>query len=259
LEWPSRLKLASQDLCEIFITAPGAERSKTIILGLVPNSSDSLELKLTIPQPSISFVRLCDALDGKETQRIGRLPLRERLNLGSLLANAVLQHHDLPWLPEYWSSSDVVLQLSSVGGQTRIQPYFKAAFTDPTSLGRKESSGILNPTLFSLGIVLIELGYDKSLEDLLTEEERVQMADPKGGQWARNFAVQRLAKELREQLPHKEFCHAAWRCCMFQFGDIPIHAQDLSNDDLFGGVYWKAAKPLMEALALEYAPRMVVI
>ncbi|KAI5806084.1 hypothetical protein EDC01DRAFT_626183 [Geopyxis carbonaria] len=88
---------------------------------------------------------------------------KQRLLLGIKLASSVLQLHSSGWLREDWSSEDIVFFENSSTHQVLFDhPIVHCA--DPTT---KENSKWLvpcNKTLFSLGIILIELYYGRCLD-----------------------------------------------------------------------------------------------
>ncbi|RFU32259.1 hypothetical protein B7463_g4073, partial [Scytalidium lignicola] len=104
----------------------------------------------------------------------------EKLKLARLLALAVLRFYHTPWLTESWSSKDVhFLGKDIFSGQNELleYPYLNAKLTITTSNNRQieplnydTSSLAINKTLFNLGVVLIELGYDSPFETLRGKE-----------------------------------------------------------------------------------------
>lgn len=122
----------------------------------------------------------------------------KKLTLARLLVLSVLRFQATPWLPESWSSGDIYfyddyslsspclnIQLSNAPLNLGTYPTFTA------------SSIAANSTLFSLGVVLLELGYDAPLQMLRREE------DQKGGsnnQLTDFFTAQRLGKLVSKQL-----------------------------------------------------------
>jgi hypothetical protein len=95
----------------------------------------------------------------------------EKLQLARLLSLAVLRFHSTPWLPESWSSKDVCL--FSLDGPTQQDPILGSACIN-TQLAHGDAhihvteasvpSLATNKELFSLAIVLIELGHDAPFE-----------------------------------------------------------------------------------------------
>lgn len=102
----------------------------------------------------------------------GYLPLTrgERLGLALTVASSVLQLNDTPWLHHYWSKRDILVDM------TNTKEIFERAFIS-TSFPSIASSDIpgcnlfRNPTLFCLGIVLIEIMLGRTLESMRTDED----------------------------------------------------------------------------------------
>lgn len=95
----------------------------------------------------------------------------EKLQLARLLSLAVLRFHSTPWLSESWSSKDVCLfspdgpaQQDSLLGSPCINTQLAHSDAHIDVTGASEPSLAANKELFSLGIVLIELGHDAPFE-----------------------------------------------------------------------------------------------
>jgi hypothetical protein len=95
----------------------------------------------------------------------------EKLQLARLLSLAVLRFHSTPWLSESWSSKDV--SLFSLDGPAQQDPLLGSPCINTQlahgdahiyGTGCSEPSLATNKELFSLGIVLIELGHDAPFE-----------------------------------------------------------------------------------------------
>lgn len=104
----------------------------------------------------------------KSTETDIALPRRVRLAIAITLANSLLQLHSGPWLPETWSTKDIYFFQKSDGFIHTNYPLVHNQFQSRTSqddskdiiypmtAGRQRShSG--NPSLLSLGIVILEL------------------------------------------------------------------------------------------------------
>ena len=96
-----------------------------------------------------------------------------RLSLALTVAASVLQLYETPWLDEYWSKDDILINQKS-SGNLHEQAYISKSFPESTVLPLNHQKSILpvwNITLFTLGIVLIELCLGQSLEKLRTPED----------------------------------------------------------------------------------------
>lgn len=119
-----------------------------------------------------------DALKAAKSTLDG-IPLPEKLNLAKLLALAVLRYHSTPWMRDDWQSRDVVfLSVGDFAQDPMRMPFLKSpvlmdtgATTQQVSVVKTLSSSlnqqdVRNHTLYSLGIMLLELAYDAPLRDL---------------------------------------------------------------------------------------------
>ena len=115
------------------------------------------------------------------------LPRRAAVRVAGTLASAVLQYHATPWLPEVWESSHVQyfgtnliqnheniglpeqlpyfgVELSRRDGMTNTSPSPGLSLAAPDTKAHQDTSKTAvarNPSLFCLGIVLLELAYCK--------------------------------------------------------------------------------------------------
>ena len=104
-------------------------------------------------------------------------PRSERLKLGVRLASSVLQLHKTEWLQERWGKQDIyfVQGGSSHSKSPSLEtPVVRQAFTPEPSAPEPsmEPRNIIscNLSLFSLGIVLIELWFWRSVESFQADE-----------------------------------------------------------------------------------------
>ena len=100
-----------------------------------------------------------------------RPPKKERLKLGVRLASSVLQLHRTKWLQERWGNQDIYLIQGDYSqtkkGPSLEIPVVRQVFTPEHSVPEVSvESHIIgcNLSLFSLGIVLIELWFWRSVE-----------------------------------------------------------------------------------------------
>ena len=127
------------------------------IAPLTPGRVASLAELLSLPAPSMG----------------------ERLKLGVRLASSVLQLHDTEWLQERWDKHDIYLiqaDSSHSGSPSLETPVVRHTFTsEPPAPEVPSKSRILfsNLSLFSLGIILIELWFWRSVESFQVDELQV--------------------------------------------------------------------------------------
>ncbi|TAQ84987.1 hypothetical protein B7494_g6697 [Chlorociboria aeruginascens] len=138
----------------------------------------------------------------------------QKLKLARLLALSVLRFQGTRWLSESWSSNDIYLpeeesfespflnvQLSHTTNQ--LPP---AAFT--------ASSIATNATLFGLGVVLLELGYDAPLHTLRKD------TDLRGGpsnEYTDFFTAQRISKLISKRF-NTTYGKLVQKCLYCNFG-----------------------------------------
>lgn len=151
-----------------------------------------------------------DALVAAKASSEG-IPLPEKLNLAKILALAVLQFHSTPWLKREWQSQDVVFfGIQNFAEDPLRMPYLKSRVltqrntTDQqviiSTTGRECSnvthlrSPVRNQTLYSLGVMLVELAYNSPLQDLKKPED--DQGDPHTLYWAATRLGDRVWREL---------------------------------------------------------------
>jgi hypothetical protein len=112
----------------------------------------------------------------------GGFPKKDRLRLGVQLALAMMQLHTTQWLSETWGKQDIFILRRAVkrdpvsGGDLILvweamldRPFIRRNFTSQpdtplTTVERPVAD--YDKSLFSLGIILIELALGKRIEDL---------------------------------------------------------------------------------------------
>ena len=100
---------------------------------------------------------------------------RDRLKLAVTLASSVLQLHETPWLDQCWSK-DSIFFVKRPGMIMYDQPFVSRDFnhaTPPAETGMPPSMKciIRNQPLYALGAMLIELWYNKPLQELWKEQD----------------------------------------------------------------------------------------
>jgi hypothetical protein len=177
----------------------------------------------------------------------------EKLRLARLLTLAVLRFQATPWLAGSWSSNDISFYSASERPQhdtSLTSPHLNVRLSHDTSsiagqITRPDSNASSispNPTLFSLGVVLIELGYDAPLHALRQEE------DLKGGastQFTDFFTVTRLSKLVSKRL-NSRYGKLVQRCLACNFGV----GTELDSPDLQSAVVVNVVNELDECLKI---------
>lgn len=159
-----------------------------------------------------------------------RLRKFERLRLARLIATAVLQFNSTPWLEKYWSSEDLVF--FELDGTDKLSPPHLNArvvkgrsqndLTMPATTG--SIPGERNPLLFCLGVVLLELAYEKPFR-VLHEEERDKVEGKEGHHYSALDTARRLSKNVDMTLG-AIYAKVVRQCIDCDFG----HGEDDLND-----------------------------
>jgi hypothetical protein len=107
---------------------------------------------------------------------LSRIPERKyRLSLAVKLASALLQLYKTPWLDEMWGKQDIFFVEQQGDSSDRIlqKPYVSRLFTPSTCPPQQTQRRALAPcqsvrsqSTFGLGVLLIELWYGKTLDNL---------------------------------------------------------------------------------------------
>ena len=114
-------------------------------------------------------------------------PMEERLKLSVRLASSVLQLHETEWLQERWGKHDIFLiqgDSSQSGNPSLETPAVRHTFApEPLTPEAPTESRIIhgNLSLFSLGIILIELWFWRSVESF--QADIPQARDPDTGRF----------------------------------------------------------------------------
>ena len=142
------------------------------------------------------------------------IPLPEKFQLAKLLALAVLRFYSTPWLGEGLRSKDVVfVDLQEVSLDPFHIPCLKSrvlissngedqSVSGHTTINSQGNSGQLrspvrNQTLYSLGVLLVELAYNSPLQDLQISED--DQGDPHTLYWAALRLGDRVWRELGQK------------------------------------------------------------
>lgn len=172
----------------------------------------------------------------------------DQLKMAHKLATAVLQYNATPWLPHHWRLSDlrylgtttvmdsIALRTLHLSSEFNKQP--DAAQMQGIELVKDTATnqirqGISNPTLFCLGVALIEIAYWSRIEGKMTKDDERNPV----------LAARRLQKDRSPPLG-LEYQNIATKClrCDFGFGD------QLSEKGLQSAVYTNVVWELEELI-----------
>ena len=194
-------------------------------------------------------------LSGKTRDKKARLRLTlgnltlgqgERLILALTLASNSLQLHGTRWLDDLRDKSSIMLDLGCVDDRTGApEVYISKAFPDEDPKTQSQQSlmpfVILNPIIYNLGILLIEIYLGQTLESLRTEE------DPLDHNGQANIltdlsTAMRLVDNIYS-LAGTGYGDAVRRCLR---GDFDSRCTDLNDESFRQAVYEKVVEPLEE-------------
>jgi hypothetical protein len=167
----------------------------------------------------------------------------------------VLQLFKTPWLDEQWSDNDVYfvhspgLPLSTVYKHAFV--YRRLSTPPATTLPTTQAAVyrvIRNQTLFTLGIVLIELLYGKSIEELQTTRDLDCQGTP-GVAWC---TAERLIEEEIEYEAGPGYLVAVRRCIRCDFDRRESNLDDAAfQQAVFDGVVVPLEKTLQQFVTLD--------
>lgn len=165
---------------------------------------------------------------------------RDRVRLGIMFVSAVLCLHSSSWLESSWSSKDITFdtELGNIDEEELLHPYLTKPLPRVVSSARKfgqsfpDSSdfGIQNRSLYSLGMVLMELVMNEPLASLRKDdtEPEVQTA------W-------RIEREICGKAGPK-WADIISKCLHCPFALSP----DLEDEKFASSIYGEVLKPLIE-------------
>lgn len=175
------------------------------------------------------------------------IPQSDRLSLSRKLATAVLQFYSTPWLRSSWSSSDVLFQLQSNADPGQIQG-LKEPFVDVSVRGSTIDTTTDQPStcypfapndfLFGLGIMLLELAYQRPLRSL---QQPCDAANSHDDRHTLFFTAKRVSRLVSTKFGSR-YGEIVRKCLSCDFG----RGDDLSQPALQEGVYREVVCELKE-------------
>ena len=240
-----------RDLCDDLRRRFREPRKAGICIGILQNTERCKHYVYpsshTPQSPSRKAVSLQQLINSAaHTHRVRSIPIHERLSLARKLAVAVLQYHTTPWLNLAWRSDDIVL--FGIDEETKMpsisnfpDPHLNARIKGPSEesappSGFPSRSLARNPTLFSLGVVLLELAYAANLKSL---REDGDLTNGREDQYTDFFTARRLAASKRSTmgLRYDKIVEQLVEC-------IFPNVNDLNNDELQTAFYNNVISPL---------------
>ena len=153
---------------------------------------------------AISLGQVISSVSNRQT--VDGLALHDRLRLAKVLATAVLQYHSTPWLRLSWRSEDVYFfgnELASSQDVPSIKsPHLNVKVKGPCEQLARASAFpphtlARNPLLFSLGVVLLEIAYTSTIDNL---QRSIDLHNGGENGYTEFFAARRLAKSAKTDM-----------------------------------------------------------
>lgn len=205
-----------RDLCAVASSVPHNNLSaslrlperrlpSSLPLGCLQSSADpsggyTLKLKAIAETPiSISLADIVSA-----DRRFDCYPRyfleNDRARLAAILASSLLCLNDSPWLKDSWSSRDVLFETSSgdVKRESLLRPHSQVDLPHRSDQLERPSApfGILSPPLYSLGMVLLELILNETLESRKQSDDETEFEVA----WRLEREVCRMVRPFRDKL-----------------------------------------------------------
>jgi hypothetical protein len=160
----------------------------------------------------------------------------------------VLQLYKTPWLDEQWSDNDVYFVHRPGQPLSKVyeHPFAYRKFSSPPAPPLANAQGavhrvIRNQTLFTLGIILVELLYGKSIEELQAPCDLDYQGTP-GVAWC---TAERLIEEEIEYEAGPRYLNAVRRCIRCDFN---LKESSLDDGDFQQAVFDDVVAPLERTL-----------
>ena len=173
------------------------------------------------------------------------LSLDDKYRIAAVLSQQILQLQETPWLNKSWGKSDICVFRDSRSPPADL---FNHIFvqqvlqqTAPTHVSQDRYGFIRNESLFDFGVLLIELYYGKSIEDLRIPEDERNKATL-GVRWC--TAVRILREEL-EGVAGRRYAQVVQRCIFCEFNrPFKSGEERFDNIEFLHAVFDDVARPL---------------
>lgn len=196
------------------------------------------------------------------------LKTSERVRLALMLGWNALQLHSTHWLEDHWTKDNILLVIDP---PNIPQPYVTHNFQSSSRRNSREdldeltltpsrrerlTSWVPNEALFNLGVVLIEICYNKSIEELADANEKDEKGEPHSQ--TAFLTAMRLSKEVQDEFGIG-YASAVRGClrCNFSSGQSE---PDLGSEQFRTGFWQHIIKPLQDVADIwgKSAPSTVV-
>lgn len=240
------------DLC----SALQKRLTSQIALGYLKDSQERLHSVSLVEKPQLSFSEMrrvlsLDEILGSIGGGKGTLPRKKRLEIAVILANSMLQLHTGPWLCDRWGKRDIYFLQSHDGFIHTDYPFLVSNFTSDLKVSGTESdqtrlersSGSCNSSLLSLGILILELWFNQTIESQ-TFRSKFQGPDGNDNEYTDFNTAQKWQEQAMEEAG-LDLHNSTRRCIYCAFGAV---SQDLEDEELRRAVYSEVVQPLEKLL-----------
>lgn len=172
-----------------------------------------------------------------------RLSRTEIIVLSKQLATAVLQYHTTPWLEDSWNSDHVLVDAdskhhASVGlidhrkSRPQFDSYLDVSIHNPSEvlqspITSRSRTLIRNWTLYSLGVMLLELAYRRPIQEMRKSQD-IDVNEHNTNYYTADRIQQNVSQEMGI-----DFAEIVRKCIQCDFG----YGADLSLTKLQEGFY----------------------
>ena len=177
-----------------------------------------------------------------------KMSLKQKRILAVVIAHAVLNFCESPWLDESWDKTHISFygQPTGDGGLDFDRPYLSTNFRDPTQ-SPKDQAVFLNlhrsPAILALGILLLEIQLCEPIESHWAEEDLV---DGQPNSNTNLTAAERLLEKSVDEI-YERYRMAIEACLNCDFA-LLLEDTSLENETFRQQVYEKIVVPLEEEL-----------
>ncbi len=233
-------------------TSNTAKRSLRIgFLHQTPGSSGTVYYSSVDSQllPTCDLVSLTDALiQARDAGSV--IPVKDKLQLAKILAMSVLRFHSTPWLNDRWSSSDIYVSKKEISTK---ESYFSEPclnvrlsmgmasykISEPSKKNPRSITVARNEVIFSLGVVLLEIGFGTPIREMQQAEDSEQ------GNIEHDYysTAQRLGRLVSKTLGGR-YGKVVRSCLACDFGVD----NDLQSENLQGAFYFNVVDELNRCL-----------
>lgn len=202
------------------------------------------------------FVSLADILP--------KLEKRDSIILAVKLASTVMQLHATEWLPERWGAADIVFPAPENGNHSWVlqQPLLRKPLQQKTITKDRsliQSFVYRDETLYSLGIVLLELHYGKPLHAILDPNFPAPSPDQRSEAATEGHVMQCVAKLEKDFPPVPDYACAVYQCISQGGLRTSVKETGLHMKEFKNGVQSKIMFPLESYLKNQFGKSLAEV